>query len=50
MWYSLHDSNRIVIEDGWNIFRRELVGGIRNEETGLSDSTVTDDNTPGGGS
>ena len=44
---SLHDSNGIVIEDGRNVFRWELVRGIGDQKAGLSDSTITDDNTPG---
>ena len=43
---SLHDSNGIVIEDGRNVFRWEFVRGVGDQEAGLSDSTITDDDTP----
>ena len=45
---SLHYSNSIVIKDGWNVFRWELVGSIGDQEAGLSNSTITDDDTPRG--
>jgi hypothetical protein len=40
-----HDSNGIIIEDSGNIFGRELVCGVADEQTCLADSTVTDDHT-----
>lgn len=46
----VHDSNGIVIEDGRDVFRGEFVGRVADEETCLADSTVTDDDTPAGGS
>jgi hypothetical protein len=41
----LHNSNRIVIEDSRDIFGREFVRSIGDEETGLSNRTITDDHT-----
>jgi hypothetical protein len=41
-----HNSNSIVIEDGWDVFGGELVGGVANEQTGLAHGTITDDHTP----
>jgi hypothetical protein len=41
-----HHSNGIVIEDGWDVFGGELVGGVANEQTGLAHGTITDDHTP----
>ena len=40
-----HDCDRIVIEDGWDVFGGKLVGSIADEQTGFADSTITDDNT-----
>jgi hypothetical protein len=40
-----HDSNGIVIEDGWDIFGGEFVGRVTDEETSLSHSTITDNHT-----
>ena len=40
-----HDSDSIVIEDGRDIFGREFVRGVRNQQTRLADGTVTDYNT-----
>jgi hypothetical protein len=37
---NLHHSHSVVVKDGGNIFRRELVGCVGDEQTGLSDSTV----------
>lgn len=42
----LHDRDRIIIEDSWNIFARELVCRVGNEEARLSNGTVTHDYTP----
>lgn len=44
---SLHDGNSIVVKNGWNVFGRELVGGIGDQKTGLSNGTIADDDTPG---
>lgn len=41
----LHDSDGIVVKDGWDVFRGKLVGGVTDKETRLSDSTVTDNDT-----
>lgn len=43
----LHDSNRIVVEDRRNIFRGEFVCCVRDEQTCLSHSTVSNHDTPG---
>lgn len=40
----LHDCDGVVIEDCGHIFGGELVGGVTDEKTCLSDRTVTDDN------
>lgn len=45
---NLHDSDSVVIENGRDIFRGELVGCVADQKTCLADSTVTDDNTPRG--
>jgi len=39
----LHDSNSIVVEDGWDVFRRELVGRVRDEQASLSHSSIAHD-------
>lgn len=36
-----HNSNSIVIKDSRNIFGREFVGGVANQEACLSDRTVS---------
>jgi hypothetical protein len=43
---SSHNGHGVVVEDGGNIFRGELVGGIADEETSLADCTIADDDTP----
>jgi hypothetical protein len=43
-----HNGDGVVVEDGGDIFRGELVGGITNEQTCLADGTVTDDDAPAG--
>jgi hypothetical protein len=40
-----HDSNGIVIEDGWDIFGGEFVGRVTDEKTSLAHSTITDNHT-----
>ncbi len=45
---NLHDSHGIVIEYSRHVFGREFVGCIGDQETGLSDSTVTDNDTSKG--
>jgi hypothetical protein len=45
---SSHDGHGVVVEDCWDIFRGELVGGITDEKTCLSDGTVADDDAPVG--
>lgn len=43
----LHHGHGVVVKDGGDIFRRELVGCVRDEQTGLSHSTVPNHDTPG---
>lgn len=43
---SLHNGYRIVVEHGRNVFRRKLVRGVRDQETGLADCTIADNYTP----
>jgi hypothetical protein len=43
---NLHDSNSIIVEDSRNIFRREFICCVADQETCLSDSTVADYDTP----
>jgi len=45
-WLLSHDSHCIIVEDGRDIFRREFVGSVRDEQARLSDGTVTNDDTP----
>ena len=47
--WNVHDSNSVVVEDSGNIFGREFVGGVADEQAGLANSTVTNDNTSGSG-
>ena len=44
---NLHDSNGIIVEDGGDVLGGELVGGVGNQQAGLADGTVTNDDTPG---
>lgn len=46
---NLHHSHGVVVEDGRDIFRGELVGCVRDEQAGLSYSTVPHHDTPGKG-
>jgi hypothetical protein len=46
---SSHDGDGVVVEDGGDIFRGELVRGVADEKTCLADSTVTDDDAPARG-
>jgi hypothetical protein len=41
----VHYRHGIIVEDCRHIFRRELVGGIADKETRLSNGTVTNHNT-----
>lgn len=42
---SLHDSHSIVVEHGRHIFRRKLVSGVRDKQTGFANSTIPNHNT-----
>lgn len=41
-----HNGHGVVVEDGGDIFRGELVRGVADEQTCLADGTVTDDDAP----
>lgn len=41
-----HNSDGVVVEDRWDIFGRELIRGVADEETCFADSTVTNDDAP----
>ena len=43
---NLHDSDSIVVEDCRNIFRREFVCRVADQQARLTDGTVTDNNAP----
>jgi len=43
---NLHDSDSIVVKDSGDILGGELVGGVRDQQARLADSTVTNDDTP----
>ena len=45
LWCNLHDSDSIVVKDSGDILGGELVGGVRDQQAGLADSTVTNDDT-----
>jgi hypothetical protein len=38
-----HDVCRVIVEDGGDIFAWEGIGGITEEQAGLSDRSITDD-------
>jgi hypothetical protein len=40
-----HDVGRVVVEDSGNVFTREGVSGVGNQQTGFTDGTITDDDT-----
>ena len=42
----LHDRHSIVVEHRRDVFGREFVCGIADEETSLANGTVTDNHTP----
>ena len=42
----LHDGHCVVVENGGHILRRELIGGVGNQETGLPNGTITNNDTP----
>jgi hypothetical protein len=46
LWGCLHDGDGIVVEDGRHILRGELVGGVGDEQAGLADSSISDDDAP----
>lgn len=37
-----HDSNGIIVEDRWDIFGREFVRGVADQQACFSDRTVAD--------
>jgi len=40
-----HDCDRIVVKDRWDVFGGEFVGGVANEEAGLANRTIANDDT-----
>ena len=42
----LHDGDRVVVENSRHVFRWEFISGIRDEQAGLANSTVTHYDTP----
>lgn len=42
----LHDSDGIVVKDCRDVFGWELVRSVADQETGLANSTIADDDTP----
>ena len=45
LWCNLHDSDSIVVKDSGDILGGELVCGVRDQQAGLTDRTVSDDDT-----
>lgn len=43
----LHDSDRIVVEDGRDVLRGEFIRRITDEKASLANSTITNDDAPG---
>lgn len=43
-----HNGDSVVVEDRGDIFRRELIRGVTDEETCLADSTVANNDAPMG--
>ena len=41
-----HDSDSIVVKNRRDILRRKFVGRVADQQAGLADSTVADDNAP----
>lgn len=44
---NIHHSDSVVVKDGWNIFRRELIGSVGYQQTRFSDGSVTNHHTSG---
>ena len=42
-----HDSNSVVVKNSRNVFRRELVGCVGDQQTGFSDGTIAYDDASG---
>lgn len=40
-----HNSDGIVVEDGWNVLARKLIRSVRDEQTSLAYCSVSDDDT-----
>jgi hypothetical protein len=45
----LHNRDSIIVKYGRDIFRREFIGGVANQQTRLSDSTVANNHAPSSG-
>lgn len=41
-----HNGDGIVVENGRNIFGGKLVGRVADEQAGLADGTIANDDTP----
>lgn len=41
-----HNGDGVVVKDSRDIFGGKLVGRIADEQTGLANSTIADDDTP----
>lgn len=41
----LHDSHGIIVENSWNVFRGEFVGGVADQQACLPNRTVADHHT-----
>lgn len=42
---NLHDSHGVIVENGWNVLARELIGRIGDKETRFANGSITDYNT-----
>jgi hypothetical protein len=40
-----HDVGRVVVKDSRDVFTREGVGSVGNQQAGFTDGTITDDDT-----
>jgi hypothetical protein len=48
-WFSIHHHiRRVIVKDGRDIFAREGVGCVRNQQARLPDGTIPHDNTLNG--
>ena len=40
MGINSHDCDRVVVKDCWDVFGGEFVGSVANEEAGLANCTI----------